>query len=171
METTKKQECTRGLPRSRPQPTFLFNAAFFVPLCLCVSVFSLQSINGIEFIDQDTMPLRPMYEETDADNQDSPLRPGTDTEIPFITHPELSPNRLDERGASRPKPITLIAYTGEHGRQLRSTVVANLPQGVSGDSCFRHFSKQFSPGSSLDLDCIATRNVYSTLPCTQLIAC
>src|SRR5215813_5099194 len=115
--------------------------------------------------------LRTMYKETDAGNEDAALWPCTDTEIPFVTHSELSPNRLDEKGDFRPKPINLIAYPGNYGRQLRSTVIAHLPQCISGDSCFRHFFEQFGPGPSLDLDCIATRNVYSALPCIQLIAC
>ena len=71
--------------------------------------------------------LRMMYEESDAGNEDVPLWPCTDTEIPLITHSELSPNRLDEKGAFRSKPVNLIVRPGKYRRQFCPPVIAHLP--------------------------------------------
>ena len=68
-----------------------------------------------------------MYEEINADNEDASLWSRANTEIPFITHSELSLNRLDEHGAFRPKPVDSIASPGKHKWQFRSPVVAHLP--------------------------------------------
>src|SRR5262245_15591722 len=111
-----------------------------------------------------------MCEEVDAKNEDVSLWPRADTEIPFVAYSELSLNRFDEYGAIRPKPIDSIADPSKHRWQLCSPVVTHLPQGITGDSGLRQFSKQLGPDSSLDLDRIATRNIYSALAPTQLIA-
>ena len=71
--------------------------------------------------------LRTMYDEINCGNEDVSLWPGAHTEIPFITHSELSLNRLDEYGEFRPKPIDSIASPGEHGWQFSSPIVAHLP--------------------------------------------
>jgi hypothetical protein len=71
--------------------------------------------------------LRTMYEEIDGDNEDVSLWPCAGTEIPLITHSELSLNRLDEDGSFRPKPIDSIPSPGKHEWQLRSPSVAHLP--------------------------------------------
>ena len=68
-----------------------------------------------------------MYKEIDASNEDVPLWSGANTEIPFITHAELSLNRLDEHGPFRPKTIDPITCSGKHRWQLLSPVVADLP--------------------------------------------
>src|SRR5262249_30866363 len=81
-------------------------------------------------------------DEIETGDEDAPLWSGTCADVPLVANADLSMNRLEQDGCFRSESVHSIARPAKHRWQVRSPVVAHLPEPKARESDFRQLSEQ-----------------------------